>query len=53
MYIKKRSRITVYMPLYKKKATCFSHHQAGYRALKKKTIKYKKMKSENSCFVKI
>ena len=61
MYIKKSNRIIVYKQLYHtcKKATCFNHHQAGYRTLNKKTIKYKKkekiqvsLKSDetNNCF---
>jgi hypothetical protein len=29
-----------------KKVTCFSHHQAGYRTLNKKTITYKKKRRE-------
>jgi hypothetical protein len=46
MYIKKRSRITVYTHLYKKKATCFGHLQAGYRTLNKKTVEYKKRREK-------
>jgi len=50
-YVKKRSRITVYTQLY---LTCknsymlqlyiCTHHQAGYRTLNKRTIKYNTIK---------